>query len=512
MKKITAFLLAAVLMLALLPPSALAKGTLRVTSVSGRRGEQAVVEVQLESDDVCGGNFDVRFDESCLSLVAAEAVGGSWMPVLNDAKKAEGQVSFAFMASEPVTEGTLLRLTFRIQEDTAISGTEVRLENVRLRDGSGAETQAEVFFGSVSRACAWFTLSSADTVENQTVRAEVSIGGALHPAGAGFTLRYDSRVLQAVSVLALDGAANAQLAYSIDTPGEVRVSFAGMKGVSGALCAVLFRAVGAAGGSTALTLEEVRAYDETGAALDSAVSSGRVNIVLPSTRAPKLWVVGGAMDENGAAEAEIVLQGRGIVCGGNFTLSYDPQMTVRVSAGSSVYVNDEKPGTLSVSWGSAVPELNEKTLLSISIENAAEGSELTFGSNVMLYSESGAHIGVVDIRPAKLQRGSSVTAVVDEKNTSSEVTGAQTTYSVAVDVAAAALGEAAVEQLVPMLALYDAEGKLVGIGTQEASGLNGGVSELTLTATARAQVDGVQVFLLDGGDYAPLCAALAVGG
>lgn len=77
------------------------------------------------------------------------------------------------------------------------------------------------------------------------------------------------------------------------------------------------------------------------------------------------------------------------------------------------------------------------------------------------------------------------------------------------DVASAALSGETVETVAPVLALYDADNRLLALQTASES-LHTGVGELTLTAKAAGPVAGVRVFLLsgDGGSFAPLCAAL----
>ena len=64
-----ALLLALVL---IIPHGIYAAGTLTVTTVSGKKGENVVVEVCLSGDDVCSGNFNVRFDSDTLQLVSAQ--------------------------------------------------------------------------------------------------------------------------------------------------------------------------------------------------------------------------------------------------------------------------------------------------------------------------------------------------------------------------------------------------------------------------------------------------------
>lgn len=508
MKKYSAFVLALLLAATLLlPPVAYAAGTLTLTSVSGAVGEQVVVEVCLTSDDVCGGNFDVSFDSACLTLVSAARGSGGWFGAVNE--KEPGLVKMSFAQTEPITEATLCLLTFRITADTPAEGAAVELENVRLYNSDYQSVAAEIGFGSVTRDCVWFTLTGADTVENQSVRAEVSLGGALRPAGGGFTLTYDSSVLQAVSVLPLADGANLQMSWNLDTPGEVRVQFAAAQAeLSGTLCAVTFRAVGAAGSSTSLTMSGVRAYDEDSEPLDTAVSAGEVSIVLPSERDPKLWVVGGALEEDGSATASVLLQGRGIVCGGQLTLYYDPAMTAEVSVMEGAAVNhDSATGAVTVSWAASTPPAEAQTLLTLSFTGARE-SALTFGDDVRLYDGSGSTPLIADIRPGAVTASEQLVPAVDDASAVS--TGSGTTLSLSLDLADTGYytENGALAQVTPMLAVYE-DGRFKGVVLADAVEFENGVAELTLHTTVSGRITEYRVFLVDGSEQVnALCAAV----
>ena len=124
-----ALLLALVLMI---PQGIYAAGTLTVTTVSGEKGEQVTVEVCLTGDDVCSGNFNVRFDSSKLLLISAEKVNGSWLSSVNDKEKENGVVRVSFAQTTPLTEATLCRLTFEVLENTPADGSAITIEGARL--------------------------------------------------------------------------------------------------------------------------------------------------------------------------------------------------------------------------------------------------------------------------------------------------------------------------------------------------------------------------------------------
>ncbi len=50
----------------------------------------------------------------------------------------------------------------------------------------------------------------------------------------------------------------------------------------------MFRTVGTAGDTSAVTLTDVRMYDTDGKSIDASAEDGSVDVVLPSDRAPKL--------------------------------------------------------------------------------------------------------------------------------------------------------------------------------------------------------------------------------
>lgn len=107
LKRLSALILAMAL---LLTQQVYATGKLTVTSVSGEAGEQVVVEVLLSSDDVCSGNFNVRFSSKTLQLVSAQKGDGNWLGTVNE--KEVGLVRVSFAQTEPLTEATLCYLTF----------------------------------------------------------------------------------------------------------------------------------------------------------------------------------------------------------------------------------------------------------------------------------------------------------------------------------------------------------------------------------------------------------------
>ena len=496
-----ALLLALILMI---PQGIYAAGTLTVTTVSGEKGEQVTVEVCLTGDDVCSGNFNVRFDSSNLLLISAEKVNGSWLSSVNDKEKENGLVRVSFAQTTPLTEAALCRLTFEVLENTPADGTAVTIEGARLYNEDAKLEDCSLVFGSVSRDCVWYTLNSADTVEGQGVRAEVHMSGTQQPCGGNFALTYDADVLRASSVLTLEGLENSQMTYNLEEDGVVRIAFAGEEPVkAGVLCAVVFQVVGSAGSTTAVELSDVRSYDENSKAMDTEITNGEIQVVVPTEDDPKLWVVGGALNEDGTATASIVLQGRGKVCGGQCTLLFDNRMTAVIQAESGVEYS-QQAGKIHVSWAKETPASGAETLITVTFENAVE-SALTFDGNVRVYDENSEQIGVVDIRPGAITASERVHLLVEDLVVETEEEKSE--VAVTIDLADASyFNEEQINTITPMLALYK-DGQLIGLDVSPVSELDNGVAEVSLSAAVDTEITDYAVFVA-GDEAMPLCGAI----
>ena len=277
---------------------------------------------------------------------------------------------------------------------------------------------------------------------------------------------------------------------------------------NGRFCAVIFEAVGEAESNTELTLTEIRLRDENEKLLDHAVAVGSVSIQMPGEADPKLWVVGGAIEENGGATVSVVLQGSRRVSGGQFSLSFDAAMQAEIKGGTDVICSEEN-GTVKLAWAGVEPEADKRTLLTIHFAAPKEGSAIRFGSDVRLYDSNDKQIGVVDIRPAEITAVSRVTAMVDEIKVESK--GEVTEVTAVVDFADASFyTETPTERVVPMMAVYE-NGRMTGIVRADSLALSEGTAEAALSVNAKGGFDDCQVFLVsDDAAVQPLCAALQV--
>lgn len=446
-KRVLSCLLVALLLFgaAAAPQQALAAGAVEISSVSGARGEVVEVSVSLKSDDVYSGNFNIRYDSGTLALVSARAEKLPSAYCLANDTGA-GVVRVTFTGTaEPIRDAVLCTLTFRISDDTPPDGSAVSVEQLRLYTGNGEPTDASAIAGSVAKKTAHLGLSSSETAEHQAVGVTVRLDGGLHAAGGSFTFTYDPKCFQVRSVQPLD----------------------------------------------------------------TSVTDGTISVTAPSSRDPKLWIVGGALQDDGTATVAVVLQGRGVTCGGNFDLCFDSSMKADVESSIAEYQIENADGTIHVSWASALPYTDEQQLMVIKFSNV-QGEQKIGVDAVKLFGVGDTPIDVVDVRPATIEKHDSVTAVVDKKKCSVDESASGKRYTVAVDVADLQHFSSgnAVSTVEPMLALYQG-GRLVGLSAAGTMTLTGGVGELSLSAAAKEDVTEMRVFLMDaGGDYSPLCAAL----
>ena len=233
------------------------------------------------------------------------------------------------------------------------------------------------------------------------------------PTGGSFTFTYDPKCFQVRSVQALDSLKGAVMTYNVKKDGVLSVAFSSTKEIAdGNLCAIVLQTISKEQADSAVRLTDVRLYDENSQPLDTSVTDGTISVTAPSSRDPKLWIVGGALQDDGTATVAVVLQGRGVTCGGNFDLCFDASMTAEVESSIAEYQIENADGTIRVSWASALPYADEQQLMVIKFSGATDGKKLDFDS-VKLYGESNTLISVVDVRPATIEKQSGVTAVVD---------------------------------------------------------------------------------------------------
>ena len=276
-KRLFPLLLVLTLLLTLCTPFAQAEGrTLSITSASGRAGETVSVQVRL-TGSVYSGRFELAYDAAELALLQWSGADGA-MCVFNHEQP--GLLLVTFVSTTALENTSLCTLQFRVSAATPETGSALTLKSIRLYDETGTSVPATAEKGSISRSTARLTLSREQTVESRSVRMTVRLEGELSPAGGNFTLQYDPDCLQLTSVLKLHPAVEL-LTWNEPQPGMVHVSFSGTQPLStGELCAAMFRTVGTAGDTSAVTLTDVRMYDTDGKPIDASAEDGSVDVVI----------------------------------------------------------------------------------------------------------------------------------------------------------------------------------------------------------------------------------------
>ncbi len=113
-----------------------------------------------------------------------------------------------------------------------------------------------------------------------TVQVPIRLEKAEDIASIGFNLAYDSSVAQVTGVLKGSLLAPATFTYNDKVPGVIRFGFATPAGISGngSAAVVVFKAIGARGSKSSLTLSEPLVTDSSGRPLSIRLVSGELTI------------------------------------------------------------------------------------------------------------------------------------------------------------------------------------------------------------------------------------------
>lgn len=413
MKRIRAGLLIAMCLVWLLPAYAAAEDAvgLVVGQAMGRRGEQVTLEVSLNGvNGAAAGSFNVCYDGSALTLVSAqagEAMAGRACAV--NERYAAGTVRVTFAGTLPIPEDSvLLRLTFQIGRYAALGGHAVTAERVKLSDADGGLLSEAFVPGGIAVQAVSMELGSIECAPGQDASLDVSLGGNLMPCGGEFEIRYDARLLTAVSVEAAAelGGVPVSLTYKADG-GTLRVSWSAAQpiGSGGKLCTLHFVTSPSASGSAQLTWRNVAFFDQDGAQVDAySPTSGTVRFSSPQEARPMLCTVGGYRNADHTALVRIVADGAGMLCGGTFCLRYDVNRCTLIGmefpAGSAVVTNpetvDSANGEILVTWVQGGPAAQNQPILTLTFSMlSAEPSSLQL-EPVSFTGTDGEDLGAVE--------------------------------------------------------------------------------------------------------------------
>jgi len=521
LQRLLALMLCALTLLTSIPVVAAAaeESKLSIATVGGRRGETVTVTVDLNQvNGIAGGAFNIRYDSTVLTLVKAEA--GSALSgrtcTIND-HYAKDLVRVSFAGTVPLNAaGTLLTMQFRISEAAPLGQTVLTAENVKLYDVDASVVTRIGEAGAVEVQSITIAIGSESCLPGQAVSLPVTVGGPLAPSGGEFEIHYNTRMLTGGTVKAADKLGNVgiNLSYNVfKEEGYVKVSWAAAQPVSqlGELCTVIFSVDDSAAGDTAVTVKNVKFFDENAKRMDyNEPQNGTVTVVTSYNTNPILYVVGGQLAEDGkTATVQVAVDGAGLVCGGTFTLRYDTALCTLnklTVVKSCVATNPETSaavnGQIRASWAEDRSALDNETILELEFTLLNGQSVPLELSDVVLKNKNGltmlgtqVHSGAIGIR-SDVQ--APITAV---QNTEDAVLLNTTLYD------AQFCGEEKTAGAQFILAAYTG-GKMhsTSVPSEPVTFDHNGIAQISLELPFEDTVDHVSLFVLDTeGNMRPLC-------
>lgn len=520
-KRVLAAVLSLVLALSLLgtpPARAEERSTVAVTSETVLKGETVTLEVKLNSaTEISGGSMNIRYDNSVLTLQNVEALTWDGGLVQVNKKYTEDTVRavLAGISALP-TECTLLTLTFAVSK-TAKPGTyPVVLEEVTLYDTAPSAVLYQVQNGGVTVPCVKLRVQTVEAVASQAVKVQVLLEEGLYPDGGSFNIHYDASQLTAGTVVKGSALPNSTVLTANPKDGVIPVFWAGTESAGiGVLCTLTFSVKSGVSGMLPISIQDVTVYDENAAPMDVTGENGAIQIVAPTDVSPKLWVVGGVTSEGGMATVGVVMEGRGVICGGGFTLTYDAEVCeltdveIPPEIESLAVVNSsladgtaggekESPGTVRFIWAGAAPSVNSQLMLKLHFKVSTIGSELTL-SNVQMLDADAAAVANVDLRHGVI-RDSDTVLQLPNTSVDAAITATGTTVSAVVDVANAMQFSGGTQDVRILMGLYEnGQMKLVEVDQNSIVFDENGIASILIETACTGQATLVKIFFLVNG-------------
>lgn len=518
MKRLLTLLLCISMLVIPYSAAAAEASVLTVGTAGGRRGDTVTLDVTLnEVNGIAGGGFNVRYDNHLLTLVSAEAgeaLGGRVATI--NPKYAQDMVRVSFAGTSALEEaGTLLRLTFRISKDAPVGEIPVTAEDVKLYDVNAATVTRSAKAGGVTVQSVTAVLSSDSCLPGSTVKLALTLEGELFPCGGEFEIHYNDRLLTAGTVKGEQklGSVAVNLSYRIDEENSlIKVSWAAAEPVTELeqLCTVIFEANETAAGDTAVTIENLKFFDEEGERMEqTAPTNGVVTVVESYNEQPILYVVGGQRnDEENTATVQVAVDGGGIVCGGSFTLTYDTALgtlTELKPVKGCVATNPESAsavnGQIRVSWAEDSPALDNETILQLTFRLAGDAAVELELSDVKLKDRDGK-----TLEEAVVHSGEAGISGHLQKPVASVVNREETVAVQATLYDAQFCGQEQTEVVSAMVVAY-ADGRMqsMRIPADAVQFDKNGIGQLSMEMPFDAEVDQFQLFIISAdGNLIPM--------
>lgn len=492
---------------------------LTVEQVGAPRGGTVSVNVVLDQvSGISGGNFNVVYDNTTLTLVSAvPGIGGGTV----NTHYADNAVRLSFANFTALSQpGSLLTLTFKVSESAPLKLLPVSLERMKFYDESAKPIAVEAVAGGVQVQAVEMKLSSDSCLPGQAVKLEASIAGGLYPSGGEFEITYNPRMLSAGSIKAEQkmGDTMINLSYRIDEENSIiYVSWAAGEPITelGRLCTVIFAVSEYAVGDTCVTIQNMKFYDETGTRMDVKPAEDAVVTVVDTYKEqPTLYIVGGKLAEDGTATVQIAIDGAGVVCGGSFQLTYDAEsceLTQLTRVKTCVATNPESvsaaDGSVLVSWAEDSPALDNETILQLTCVLKGETPAALKLSDVVLKDKMGQSIQDIQVHDGEIGIATALQAPKAEL--------IQTDSSVGIRAALydAQFCDAEKTQAARYVLASYSGGKmsLVELGADAVTFDHNGIAHITADMDFDEGIDQMQMFVLDADDaMIPLCAKIQV--
>lgn len=383
------FLCAAFLLVSLFPCAAAASGpVIRVGNVLGRRGNQVIVDVSIDTvEGAASGSFNIVYDRSALTLVSAEAgeVLAGATCVINE-NYSSNSVRLTFAGSAPLArDGILMRLTFQIGRYATLGSHPVTAENVKLSDIEGRAISAAAEAGGVTVQSVSLAAADVECAPGGDVQMDVALVGDFAPCGGEFEVRYVPSLLTAASVTTEQelGGVPISLTYSTDiNTGRIKISWAAAEpvGALGKLCTLHFATGTDASGRTQVSISNMYFFDEDGNQAETySPTSGTVTFQNVPEAEPMLYITGGYRNADGTSTVQIIADGPNLICGGEFKLIYDASKCVLESIdtkASAAVTNPETAdaarGIVAAAWGHSGPSTEREVVMEVTFRLASQ--------------------------------------------------------------------------------------------------------------------------------------------